>query len=165
MNPNMSNFKKFYLVFLIFIGLSNSLLYLFSVGYRKSQGLSMHSLRPFYAIGTSPLPLVFDTKSFFSSISLQLNYTDSTSEVMEIDSHFLQAFQLSRHLKLHLARYSFTGLVFDSKKLNSIYCDLYTYQNLASEKKISSFTISTYFDMFPINEIKKPLTTFTKNCL
>ena len=163
MKTNIFNYKKVYIIFLTVIGLSNSLLYFFSVGYRKSQGLAMHSLRPFYAIGTSPLPLVFDTKSFFSTVFIKLNYADSTTEVIEIDSKFLQTLQFSRHLKLHVARYSFTGTVFDSKKINSIFCNIHFYQKLQNEKDISSFEISTYYKA--IDNKGKPLSSFTKNCL
>ncbi len=161
----MSNYKKLYMVFLIFIGLSNSFLFFFSVGYRKSQGLSMHSLRPFYAIGTSPLPLVFDTKSYFSSIYIKLNYKDGSNKTIEMDKNFLQALNFSRHLKLHVARYSFTGLVFESQKINSVYCNIDFFQNQAVEKKISSFTISTYFSETKKNMSKELLTSLTKSCL
>lgn len=160
--PKISYLKKAYVIFLIAIGLSNSFLYFFSAGYRKSQGLTMHSVRPFYAIGTSPLPLVFDTKSFFSSIFIKLNYTDSTNQVIEIDSEFLKSLYLSRHLKLHVTRYSFTGLVFESKKINSIYCNIHFYQDLLSEKKISSFEILTYENEDSQN--KRLLTALSAKC-
>lgn len=165
MNHNFSIYKKVYIVFLIVIGLSNSLLYFFSVGYRKSQGLSMHSLRPFYAIGTSPLPLVFDTKSYFSSIFIKFNYTDGTNQTIGMDANFLQSLNFGHHLKLHVARYSFTGLVFESKKLNSVYCNIDFFQNRVAEKNISSFTILTYYIETEDSQSKNLLTTLTKDCV
>lgn len=160
----MSNSKKFYIIFLIVIGLSNSVLYLFSVGYRKSQGLSMHSLRPFYAIGTSPLPLVFDTKSFFSSIYIKLNYADGSNKTIEMDTDFLQSLNFGHHLKLHVARYAFTGLVFESQKINSVYCNIDFFQNQVAAKKITSFMISTYTYETKYSQSKNLLTSLTKSC-
>lgn len=165
MRPNVVIMKKIYLLLLMLIGLSHPFLYFASSSYRESQGQSMHSLRPFYTIATSPLPLVFDTQSFFSTIFIKLNFADSTNQTLEIDSDFIQDLPFSKHLKLHIARYSITGQLFKSEKIMaSILCSADLYKNTDSRKKIMSFEISTYFNTKNKLTAETPITKISEVC-
>ena len=168
MSNKNSLIKGSYLILIVIGGLSHSFLYFFSDTDRWSRANLIHSSRPIYTIMTSPLALVFDTPSFFSTLALKLNFQGNMEKTIEMNSNFIKSLPFSPHVRLHLARYSIAGLAFkNDKKIQTIFCNSQIYSQMNIPNKIVSFEISTYLYSLDANSnssSKKPETQFLQTC-